>query len=249
VDERLVQKRDYLAWHNVILLLFDAMLLAGFVMLLFLGPFLMEIDPTDSDSLQETFSATFILVSLIIQDGILIWMVWHQVVQRRVIPLPEMGISKKQISDGPQMAKWTVLGLLIGLGLFAIAFAIELFQNSLGFAPPDESVIGPVEGNTSEYLIWLISGCIIAPISEEFFFRGYAFYAFDKKYGLAIGVFVSAMGFAVVHTNIYALLPIFIAGIGLALAYYYTKSLVPPIIAHAVKNFIALTLMYTGVYG
>jgi len=44
------------------------------------------------------------------------------------------------------------------------------------------------------------------------------------------------------------LLPIFAAGIGLALAYHWTGSLVPPMVAHGVNNLIALTLLYTGYY-
>ena len=87
------------------------------------------------------------------------------------------------------------------------------------------------------------------PISEEFFFRGYAFYAYDKRYGLWVGIFVSSIGFAAIHTNIYALLPIFVAGVGFALAFWKTGSLIPPMVAHAVNNFIALTLMYMGFYG
>lgn len=248
MGERLVQKRDYLSWHNVILLLVDAMLLASFILWLFIGPIIMDIDLTDETAFEETFSATFVLFTLIIQDGILIWMVWHQVVRRRVIPFKEMGLDREQVSDGPSMARWTVIGIILGVGLFVVATAIELGQVALGWDPGDGGSIGPREGVLGDYLIWLVSGCVLAPISEEFFFRGYAFYAFNRKYGLAIGLFVSALGFAAIHTNLWTLLPIFVAGIGFALAYHRTGSLIPPMVAHATNNFIALTLLYFGFY-
>jgi membrane protease YdiL (CAAX protease family) len=246
VGERLVQKRDYLAWHNVVLLIFNALLLASCVLLLLIMPILFEIDPMDPDSVDRLSDATFVLFTLIIQDGILIWMVWHQVVRRRVIPLSEMGISRAQLTDAPSVAKNTMLGVSMGVVLFFIAIGIEAGQSSIGFEPPSDVVIGPTIGDFAAYLTWIVSGCIIAPVSEEFFFRGYAFYAFNKRHGLAVGLFVSALGFSFIHTNIYALLPIFVAGVGLALSYHWTKSLVTPMAAHAVYNFIILTMMYTG---
>jgi len=249
VGEELFQKRDYLEWTNPILLIFDAMMLSSLVLWLLILPIISEIDLTDEEALTDIFNPYFVLFSLIIQDGILIWMVWHQVVRRRVIPLSEMGLSKKQLSDRSNIMWMTIVGIAVGVVLFGIALAIELGQAALGFTPGDENIIGPIEGDLPGYLIWLISGCIIAPISEEFFFRGYAFYAFNKKYGLWIALFVSALGFSAIHTNIYALLPIFVAGVGLALAFYKTGSLVPPMVAHAVNNFLALTLLYIGFYG
>jgi len=224
------------------------MMLSGLMLWLFILPIIGEIDLADEEALTDVFNAYFVLFSLIIQDGVLIWMVWHQVVRRRVIPLSEMGLSQKQLSDGSGLARMTIIGIALGVALFTIALAIELGQAALGFTPGEEGILGPSEGDLAGYLIWLISGCIIAPISEEFFFRGYAFYAFTKKYGLWIAVFVSALIFSAIHTNIYALLPIFVAGVGLALAFHKTGSLVPPMVAHAVNNFLALTLLYTGFY-
>jgi membrane protease YdiL (CAAX protease family) len=244
------QKRDYMAWYNPILLIIDAMFLASYIMILFLAPLISEVDATDPTSIESAFNAYFVLLSLIIQDGILIWMVWHQVVRRRVIPLSEMGLARKQLGDTSGVVKLAVAGVGLGLALFTIATLIELGQASLGFAPADDAaVLGPSEGDLAGYLTWLVSGCLIAPVSEEFFFRGYAFHSYNKRYGLMVGLFVSSIGFAAIHTNIYALLPIFVAGAGFALAFWRTGSLVPPMVAHATNNFLALTLMYIGFYG
>jgi membrane protease YdiL (CAAX protease family) len=251
VGEKLVQKRDYLVWHNVILLVICAMLLASFVLGLIIYPFVVDIDGIDQTAITDIpTNASFVLFTLIIQDGILIWMVWHQVVRRKVIPLSEMGISRSILEDGPKMTNLVGKGIGIGLALFAIAFVIELGQSAVGFVPPEDAItIGPDVGNLGAYLTWLVSACIIAPVSEEFFFRGYAFYAFNKRHGLFVGLFVSALGFSAIHGSIFALLPIFVAGVGLALAYHWTGSLVPAIVAHSVNNFIAVTLMYIGYYG
>ena len=248
VDTELVQKRDYFAWHNVVLLVFNAMMLASFILGLIIYPFIFSLDGIDETALIELpSSAGFVLFTLIVQDGILIWMVWHQVVRRRVIPLSEMGIERATLTNSSKMARHTGWGILAGLALFGVAIAIEMGQVAIGFEPPEDAiVIGPEAGNLAAYLTWLVSACVVAPISEEFFFRGYAFYAFNKRYGLLTALFVSALGFSAIHGSIYALLPIFAAGIGLALAYHWSGSLVPPMVAHAVNNFIAVTLMYMG---
>ena len=245
-----MQKRDYLVWHNPLLVIIDAFILANLVMMLFLAPiiFTEEVIAGDMTTVDALLDPGFILFSLIIQDGILVWLVWHQVVRRRVIPLSEMGISREQLFNTPRTAKLAIMGLAVGLALFTISLLIESAQSSVGFEPSSEGVMGPISGDLRGYLLWLVSGCIIAPLSEEFFFRGYAFYAFEKREGLIFAVAASAVGFALVHLNIYALLPIFVAGVGLALVYHYSGSLVPAIIAHAVNNFIAITLMYIGFY-
>jgi membrane protease YdiL (CAAX protease family) len=248
VGETVVQKRDYLVWHNPILLVINAMMLASFILGLIIYPFIFSFDGIDESAIVEIPSnAGFVLFTLIIQDGILIWMVWHQVVRRRVIPLTEMGISRATLGDSQKMAKYTAIGIVFGLVLFTIAVAIELGQNAIGFAPPEDAiVVGPTVGDLAAYLTWLVSACLIAPVSEEFFFRGYAFYAYNKRYGLYVALFVSALGFSAIHGSIYSLLPILAAGVGLALAFHWTGSLVPPMVAHAVNNFIAVTLMYLG---
>ena len=245
-----MQKRDYMVWHNLVLVIVNAFFLANLVMMLFITPMLFseEIVEGEMPAIEAMLDPGFILFSLVIQDGILVWLVWHQVVRRKVIPLSEMGISRAQLGNSPKMAKWVLMGVSIGLVLFTISFLIERAQSSVGFEPTAESVVGPLEGDLGGYLLWLISGCLIAPVAEEFFFRGYAFYALEKHQGLAFAVAASALGFALVHMSIYALAPIYVAGVGLALAYHYSGSLVPAIIAHSVNNFIAITLMYIGFY-
>jgi membrane protease YdiL (CAAX protease family) len=248
VGEEVVQKRDYLVWHNVVLLIINAMMLASFVLGLIIYPFIFSLDGIDETALVEIpTNAGFVLFTLIIQDGILIWMVWHQVVRRRVIPLTEMGISRATLGDSAKMARYTAWGVVAGLALFGVAVLIELGQTAVGFVPPEDAiVIGPEAGDLAAYMTWLVSACLIAPVSEEFFFRGYAFYAFNKRYGLLVALFVSALGFSAIHGSIYSLLPIFAAGVGLALAYHWSGSLVPPMVAHAVNNLIAVTMMYLG---
>jgi hypothetical protein len=250
VGERIEPKRDVLSWHNVVLTLFDAFMLASWLFIIIMAPLLMEV--TDAASLTSSdsvlFSPQFILLTLIIQDGILVFFVWHQVIKGGALTLDDMGISRKALLGGGRALGLTAKGILVGMALAGLAMVVEYGQAAAGFSPGDAGV-GPGRGDVVGYLLWLVSGCLIAPVSEEFYFRGYAFSAFKLRFGLLVGVAASAVFFAFIHLSAFSFLPILVAGTGLALTYHYTRSLVPCMVAHAVNNFIALTLAFTGLGG
>jgi membrane protease YdiL (CAAX protease family) len=76
----------------------------------------------------------------------------------------------------------------------------------------------------------------VAPIFEEFFFRGFAYPALKQRWGMWKSLaFVSAV-FAVVHQHLPSIGPLFALAFGLGLAYEFTGSLVAPITMHALFN-------------
>lgn len=249
MGEELLQKRDYLAWQNVVLLVFNAFLLAAVVVSIVTAPLIPEVDPMDPASVGEVFTPGVLLFMLLVQDSVMIWLVWHNVVRRRVLTPTEMGISREQLADSSRMAVLTLAGMAIGGLMFLAAIGIEALQSSVGFSQDVDPIIGPQQGDPWSYVVWVIIGSVIAPVTEEFIFRGYGFYAFERRYGLWTGVVVTAFAFALVHTSIYALLPIFVAGVVLALTFHRTRSLVPCIVAHATYNFVIVTLYFLGWVG
>lgn len=83
--------------------------------------------------------------------------------------------------------------------------------------------------------------CVVAPIAEELFFRGFYFGGL-RKYGLTIAVLVSGTTFGLVHlasSPIGFIVPLAVLGMILALLYERTGSLYPPIALHALNNSIA----------
>ncbi len=83
---------------------------------------------------------------------------------------------------------------------------------------------------------------IVAPIAEELFFRGVAFNAWLREHGYRRALFGSALLFALIHGSLLALLPIFLLGIGLALVYERSRSLLAAIVMHATVNAISVAL-------
>ena len=79
---------------------------------------------------------------------------------------------------------------------------------------------------------------LVAPVVEEFLYRGLLFWALVRGVGVLGAMIASSALFAVVHlpTEPQAVAPLFILGMALAYAAYRTRSLVAPTLAHALFN-------------
>ena len=78
------------------------------------------------------------------------------------------------------------------------------------------------------------------PFVEEVFFRGFLFAGLAARYGLYVGIAVSAALFALVHFSLATIIPIFVTGILFGLVYHVTRSIWIPIAAHSAQNILAL---------
>ncbi len=89
-----------------------------------------------------------------------------------------------------------------------------------------------------------VAGVILAPLIEEFLFRG-CFYGVFKKYlGSVASAIISAVMFAAFHTNLASFPGLFVLAICFTLAYERYGSLLVPMGMHAVFNFSSLALIY-----
>ncbi|MFA4986833.1 MAG: CPBP family intramembrane glutamic endopeptidase [Candidatus Brocadiia bacterium] len=76
---------------------------------------------------------------------------------------------------------------------------------------------------------------LLAPIVEEFLFRGLLFKGFLKTMSLPVAVAASAAVFAMVHPPV-SMIPVFGLGCAAALAFHRTGLLMAPIVAHFTYN-------------
>ena len=84
---------------------------------------------------------------------------------------------------------------------------------------------------------------IVAPLAEEFLFRGLILNGFLRKYSVTKSILVSALLFALYHLNPWQFLGAFVGGIILAWWRIRTGSIVPCIFGHALKNGIPMIVM------
>jgi membrane protease YdiL (CAAX protease family) len=79
-----------------------------------------------------------------------------------------------------------------------------------------------------------------APLGEELFFRGLMVDLWKERLGTKGAVFLAALLFAFLHFYVLQFVPVLIAGTLLGILFVRTKSIVVPIIAHAVVNTLVL---------
>jgi membrane protease YdiL (CAAX protease family) len=85
---------------------------------------------------------------------------------------------------------------------------------------------------------------VIGPFGEEVFFRGFAYTAMKKRFGVAWAMSLSAILFSLIHTNPMAVVPIYFVGLLLAYLYERTGSLAAPFALHATNNTVAVLMLY-----
>ena len=84
----------------------------------------------------------------------------------------------------------------------------------------------------------ILTMVIIAPVTEEFIFRGVVLNTF-KKYGSGFAVVSSSLLWALMHGNIVQAVPVFGMGLILGVVALRSKSIIPSIIIHMINNLIA----------
>jgi CAAX protease family protein len=81
--------------------------------------------------------------------------------------------------------------------------------------------------------------CVVAPIAEEFFFRGFFFTALRSSLGLWPSALITGLVFGLIHFKLEFLAPLAVLGVALCLLYAKTGSLLPCIALHALNNSLA----------
>jgi len=109
--------------------------------------------------------------------------------------------------------------------------------------PGKEKLLEQLGTKESTLLLILSAGltCVVAPMCEEFLFRGYIFTAL-RSWGLLPAAIADGLLFGGVHASsapALDLLPLAALGFGLCLLYRYSGSLYPGMGAHALNNSLA----------
>jgi membrane protease YdiL (CAAX protease family) len=88
-------------------------------------------------------------------------------------------------------------------------------------------------------LLYLAATGVVAPIVEEFFFRGLLLRSLTARYGFHIGALTSSLAFAAMHFSQNYFLSTFVFSLSLCYIYYLWRSLWICIFIHAAFNILA----------
>ncbi len=153
------------------------------------------------------------------------------------------------IGQVPRSPRWGIwIGVMLGVLVFSFASFVVLMGGLSYVAPAFVSqYLRALETDTttnSQYpglyqLVLAIAALIVAPITEEWLFRGFILQRWSVKWNLPVALVVSSILFGCLHSN-----PIGLTMFGLVMGVLYvkTRSLVVAIGAHGFNNAIAFGL-------
>jgi membrane protease YdiL (CAAX protease family) len=178
------------------------------------------------------------LVTYGIQTVLMLGVVWFFAIHRRKSRLKDLGLRYYSI------AKTIWYSFLALLAIFLVSFLYVFLMNSLfSIEAPASKIEILVRNKSLSSNILLVVVAVIAPFSEEIFFRGFLYSAFKKSCGVNAGLFLSSLLFALVHMELYSFIPLMIIGWILAYMFEKTKSLIPAIFLHGVYNLILILIL------
>jgi len=137
---------------------------------------------------------------------------------------------------------WPAVGWAAAvLGVFWI---VSLVIIAIFGEPPKQDITEEIKSEDGALALvgYVAITCLMAPLAEELFFRGFLFPVLRSRFGVAWGVLVTGALFSVVHavgSPPETLIVLFVLGAGLCLLYLRTGSLLPCIGLHAFNNAIA----------
>lgn len=146
-----------------------------------------------------------------------------------------MNLNKKNLRKNTKFIVMTVLsGMLIGIIITGI---LTTFIHSNKFTT---NIVDSFKLSKNGIVLMLL----VAPVVEEFVFRGILFNYLRKNCSIITAIVIQALAFAIYHGNITQGIYAFILGIFLAMIYVYTNSLIGSIIGHILSNLIDLILVF-----
>lgn len=140
---------------------------------------------------------------------------------------------------------WLALSVILGLLMSALVlWCAQFFQPPVGTDSTFEQIYA---GGTLPQVLLLIAVVLLAPVGEEYLFRGVLLAGLSQRFSNFSAILLSSVVFMSFHLleyydYWYALAAIFILGILLAVLRLHSQSMSVPICCHASYNLIMLTL-------
>jgi membrane protease YdiL (CAAX protease family) len=185
----------------------------------------------------EELTPLIIFTELLVRIGILVGFVvfFH----RRRVDI-DAAVGLRNLAPQHAIAWGAVFGLASLPPVGIIIAASDALCRMLGWHQSEQPIIDLLTTTDSPLLLALlvVFAVIVAPIFEEFIFRGFAYPALKQRFGTCPALALVSIVFAFSHVNVPSIVPLFVLAIGLGLAYEWTGSLLAPITMHALFNAI-----------
>jgi membrane protease YdiL (CAAX protease family) len=192
------------------------------------------------DALLRLIGAPGIFAMLAVQNAFFVAIPLVRVRWLRREPAGAIGLV------APRPLRLALFGVGLGVVVIISNVLLGLLFARLGIRQNQAEQYPLFAGDYLGQLVFFLGAAVLAPIGEEFLFRGYVFNTLRRLWGLAPAFLLSALLFSLAHSLaategvIGLLVPAFAMGLLLAWGMQRTGSLLPCVIAHGMNNGLAL---------
>lgn len=158
-------------------------------------------------------------------------------------------ITWRQLGARPADTVWYGYAVLLAfLAMILVALVSLAIERILGetLKNPQVGMLAPMGFSWFSAVVMLVLAAGVAPLVEEFFFRGLVHRWFSERSSLWIALPVSSLIFAVLHGLPQLIAPLFVIGCLLAWLYEKCRSIWPCVVMHAIFNGAMLVNLYAG---
>lgn len=131
----------------------------------------------------------------------------------------------------PWLAVLGVLVVVLQLSIAALVFSLKLVE-----VPPTPQFITDYLARPWGWTVLVAVAVLLAPVVEEFFFRGKIQGRLERRLGPAWAIAVTAAVFALAHFQLAGLANRFVGGVVLGFAVYATRSIWAGVLLHMAWN-------------
>jgi membrane protease YdiL (CAAX protease family) len=204
---------------------------------------------TSATDRTEAFAA---LIATFIADAIALVAVPYYLLGRKRLAWALLGLHR----PGLKTLAWAFAGL--GLGYLGLGIYLGLVEViGIDALQPVSTIDDDVIYDHVELVVMVsLLAIVIAPITEEIFYRGFLFGGLATVFGtkgttrgVVVGGLLSGLIFALAHLDVGSIIPFTIIGVVFAFVYHRSQSLFAAVGAHVMFNAIAIagTLADRGV--
>ncbi len=188
-------------------------------------------------------SFDFFGLAFFVQFAITVVLVWFFAMVVNRANLADLGLRKTSLQELFNFGFLGGLGILLLVVLTGLPIQHmqpdlqpQVFETMLRGAPDLRAII-----------LLVIMGVVLAPLSEELFYRGMVYPVLRRYWGPGWGAVAAGIVFGLAHWDLWRALPLSIGGALLCYLYERTDSILVPMVAHGVWNGAMVLLIIGGV--
>ncbi len=177
----------------------------------------------DSGALMVAFELIFALPALAL-------------LARKQLSLRALGVQGFPFAD-------LMVGVAVMFGVYLVILLHNLMLVFFDVMPQGEYMMALFDMDLNLPLLGLVI-VVIAPITEELFFRSFVYGGLEDKLGWKKAALVSSLFFGAAHMQLVAFIPTALMGLVFAYLYHRSKSVLPGMLLHFMINGFSFTTIW-----